>query len=277
MNLLAVDTRTEHPSIALAKGEETWVGVFPDNAKTSANIVPLCLQGLKALSLSFASLNAIVYTKGPGAFTGLRTAVSLAQGFSLARPTPTLGFSTLLTLAQNARSMGHLQERVVCALDARMQQVYWGTYHWEQDHWACLKAPSIESELASHWPRPWEDCTSSEPTLVVGNGTAVKEHQALTHLLPHSPLTWCVCEPHALALLALAQQHFAHLDTTHSANRLDPTRTGLPSPWYLRDQVAQTTKERALARETAKTQAPTSMPTTPAVVTRGQPPQTPRV
>jgi tRNA threonylcarbamoyladenosine biosynthesis protein TsaB len=257
MNFLALDTSTEHPNIALAKGDETWVGQFPDNSKTSATIVSLCLEGLEALSLSFADLHAIVYSKGPGAFTGLRTAVSIAQGFSLAWSIPTWGFSTLMTLAQNARSMGHTQQRVICALDARMQQVYWSAYRWDAHRWSCLKSPSIESEFAALWPTPWEDSSTHEPTLVVGNATAVKEQQDLGHLLPHSPLTWCVCEPSALALITLAKQHCSLAAPDDHLAQLDPIHLGLATPWYLRDQVAQTTEQRALARQA-------SLPLTPA-------------
>jgi tRNA threonylcarbamoyladenosine biosynthesis protein TsaB len=277
MNILALDTSTEHASIALAKGEETWLGRCESGTKTSATIVPLCLEGLKTLSLSLAKLDAIVYTKGPGAFTGLRTAVSLAQGFSLAHGTPTLGFSTLQCLAQTARLLGHAQERVVCALDARMQQVYWGAYQWQQNHWVCVQAPRIESESALSWPAPWGDLTSTAATLMAGNAKAVKELVARGPSFAAagagpalgmgegmgeggadmSALTGCDCEPSAQALLALAQQHFAYCPALDGPKLVDPVHLGLPSPWYLRDQVAQTTLERAAAQAASMTQTST--------------------
>jgi tRNA threonylcarbamoyladenosine biosynthesis protein TsaB len=251
MNLLAIDTSTEHPSIALAKGPEIWVDHPPRDTKTSATLIPLILKGLDALSLSFSTLDALVYTKGPGAFTGLRTAVSIAQGFSLAHSLPTVGFSTLMTLAQCAREMGHTHRRMICALDARMQQVYWSAYEWRAGRWSCLKPPSIESEQASLWPKPFEDSLDHEPALMVGNALAVKTRQPLSALMPNTPLEWCVCEPQARALLSLGRQHFSSPEPNHPLDPLDPAKLGLPAPWYLRDQVAQTTLERALARVSA--------------------------
>ncbi len=263
MNILALDTSTQHASIALRSGEASWQAELPNASKTSATIIPRCLEALEALSLSFADLHAIVYTKGPGAFTGLRTAVSVAQGFALAQSIPTLGFSTLQCLAQTARLQGHAHERVVCALDARMQQVYWGSYRWHPQQWVCHNAPQLASESASQWPQPWQDMTS--PTLIVGNALAVNAQQVPLNWGANLNLTWCFCEPSALGLLVLAQQYLASReaakigqgdDAVNASPRfkgppeppfLDPVVLGRPTPWYLRDQVAQTTLERAQA------------------------------
>jgi len=264
MNILALDTSTQHASIALRSGEASWQAELPNASKTSATIIPRCLEALEALKLSFADLHAIVYTKGPGAFTGLRTAVSVAQGFSLAQSIPTLGFSTLQCLAQTARLQGHAHERVVCALDARMQQVYWGSYRWHPQQWVCHYAPQLASESTSQWPKPWPDMTS--PTLIVGNALAINTQQVPLNWGANLNLTWCFCEPSALGLLVLAQQYLAmkeaatigqsnddanttaHFKCTPQPHGLDPVVLGLPTPWYLRDQVAQTTLERAQAR-----------------------------
>ena len=263
MNILALDTSTPHASIALQSGEASWQAELPNASKTSATLIPRCLEALRALELSFADLHAIVYTKGPGAFTGLRTAVSVAQGFSLAQSIPTLGFSTLQCLAQTARLQGHTHERVVCALDARMQQVYWGSYRWHPQQWVCHNAPQLASESASEWPQPWPDMSS--PTLIVGNAGAVNDQQVPLNWGANLNLTWCFCEPSALGLLVLAQQYFASKEAATSGqgdadintsarskgtpepHDLDPVVLGRPTPWYLRDQVAQTTLERAQA------------------------------
>ena len=78
-------------------------------------------------SISLVDLDVIAYTKGPGAFTGVRMCIGVVQGLSLAADVPTIGFSTLELLGYRASAkLKHYA--IAIALDARMGEVYWGAY-----------------------------------------------------------------------------------------------------------------------------------------------------
>jgi tRNA threonylcarbamoyladenosine biosynthesis protein TsaB len=101
-NILAIDTCTEVCSVSLYTQGETVSRFVKDVTKSSGLILPLCDEVFAQTGLSVADLDAIVYTKGPGAFTGVRMCVSVVQGMSLAFDIPTKGFSTLEVLGVGA-------------------------------------------------------------------------------------------------------------------------------------------------------------------------------
>lgn len=82
---------------------------------------------LAEAGLNLAALDAVAYGRGPGAFTGVRIAVAVAQGVAFGAELPTIGVSTLAALAHRAwRQYG--ARRVLAALDARIDEIYWGVF-----------------------------------------------------------------------------------------------------------------------------------------------------
>ena len=126
MNLLAFDTSTDTLSIAVARGPAVWQHTGPGGAQASASLVPAIVQLLAEAGLDFASLDAIAFGRGPGSFTGLRTACAVAQGLALGSGSgcgvPVLPTDTLLALAEQAR-LQHGCTQVGAGLDARMDEV----------------------------------------------------------------------------------------------------------------------------------------------------------
>lgn len=103
-------------------------------------ILPMIHQLLQQSQLPLSSLNGIIYTKGPGSFTGVRVGVSVVQGLSMAWNIPTMGVSTLMALAWQGIASTQHQSNVAAVLDARMGQIYWGEYCFAQ------QAPVIVSD-----------------------------------------------------------------------------------------------------------------------------------
>jgi len=127
MNILAIDTCTETTSVTLCVSGEKSTRVLRDVAKSSGHILKLCDEVFSEADIKLDDVNVIAYTKGPGAFTGVRMCIGVVQGLALSANISTIGFSTLELLGYRAAK--HLNcETVAVAFDARMGEVYWGIY-----------------------------------------------------------------------------------------------------------------------------------------------------
>lgn len=125
MKLLALDTATEACSAALEVDGEVHERYDVPGRGHADLLLPWTDALLRDAGLAVRDLDAIAFTRGPGGFTGVRIATSVAQGLGFAAGKPLVPLSTLAVLAATTdRSEG----RVLAALDARMGQVYWAAY-----------------------------------------------------------------------------------------------------------------------------------------------------
>jgi tRNA threonylcarbamoyladenosine biosynthesis protein TsaB len=223
MNLLAFDTSTDTLFIALQRGTALWQHQAAGGANSSAILLPSIQQGLQALGLQFADLDAIVFGRGPGSFTGLRTACAIAQGLALGAGKPLLPVDTLLAVAEEAREQHGLAD-VMAVLDARMSEVYHAGYRWAEGLWHATHALGLCAPEALQVP---------EGLSVVGNAQAAYAER----LAPQAAHR--VALPTATALLRLAPRLMADGHLVDASYAL---------PLYIRDKVALTTAEREAAR-----------------------------
>ncbi len=129
MNLLAIDTSTDIASVALRwKGEV--LHQEQSSQKTHAlRLLPMIDELLKTAEVSLTQLDAIAFGCGPGSFTGLRIACSMAKGLAYPHELGLIPVSTLGCIAYEARlQKDHEQSPVLAVLDARMQQMYWSYF-----------------------------------------------------------------------------------------------------------------------------------------------------
>ena len=127
MNILALDTCTEVASITLYSSGVKRSRKISDTVKSSGHILKLCDEVFGEADTKLNEVDFIAYTKGPGAFTGVRMCVGVVQGLSLSCNLPTLGFSTLELLGYRA-SKKFKTQKVATAIDARMGEIYWAVY-----------------------------------------------------------------------------------------------------------------------------------------------------
>ncbi len=125
--LLALDTATEACSVALLHDGKVTSHYEVIPRLHAQKLLPMIKQLLEDAGTTLAAVDAIAFGRGPGAFTGVRIAIGVVQGLAFALERPVLPVSNLAVLAQRAlREQGALQ--VAAAIDARMDEVYWGCY-----------------------------------------------------------------------------------------------------------------------------------------------------
>ncbi len=231
MNLLAFDTSTDQMSIALQRGDGAdttlWQHTAAGGALTSTHLIPEIQRLMAQAQLSFDALDAIVFGAGPGSFTGLRTACSVAQGLGFGAGVPLLPVDTLMAVAQDAWWQLGAPSRwsVMALLDARMDEMYAASYIFDSDEISIDKHYSLIS-----------------PENLVWNGVDV--------------LAGNVFAAYGVRLGAAGAQRVPALPTATALLRLAPRLlalgAGVPAeqalPTYIRDKVAQTTQERADAK-----------------------------
>lgn len=127
MKLLAFDTSTEACSAAVLVEGVVLERYELAPRRHAALILPMIEAVLAEAEIGVTQLDAVAFGRGPGAFTGVRVAIGIAQGIAFAADLPVVPVSTLAALALGAaRETGHT--RIAAALDARMGEIYWGTY-----------------------------------------------------------------------------------------------------------------------------------------------------
>ena len=137
---LVFDTSTDSLSVAVGAGgldaaplaQYSGVG----GAQASATLIPQIQTLLAHAGWRLDELDAIVFGRGPGAFTGVRTACAVAQGLAFGADVPVLPVDTLLAVAEEARwqrvqgGAADADLSVLAMLDARMDEVYSAAYQW---------------------------------------------------------------------------------------------------------------------------------------------------
>lgn len=232
LRLIAFDTSTERMAVALHTAAGTALRDEPGGAAASATLLPVVQQLLAAAGLRPADLGFVAFGRGPGAFTGLRTACAVAQGLAFGIGCPVLPVDSLLIVAEDARQQaaadGHFDVGV--AMDARMDEVYAAAYRFNGTAWTVLREPALRSlpAMAQAWSGLSLDA-------VAGSAWAAFEGRLAppaARVFPHE-------QGRAAALLRLALAAAAAGEGVDAA---------LALPLYLRDKVAQTTREREAAR-----------------------------
>ncbi|MEH3085043.1 MAG: tRNA (adenosine(37)-N6)-threonylcarbamoyltransferase complex dimerization subunit type 1 TsaB [Xylophilus ampelinus] len=256
MHFLAFDTSTDRLSVALRHGDRTQLHEGPGGPRASAALIPAIEALLRAAGIGLRDLDAIVFGRGPGSFTGLRTACAVAQGLGFGAGVPLLPVDTLLAVAEDARAR-HGCTRVLATLDARMDEVYAAGYAWRGADggpdpdagwravaWAAPGADGPGGDAGPVLARPEALALPAGWTLA-GNAFAVYPER-----MAAVAAAQVEARPAAEALLRLAPALLAAGGAVDAAAAL---------PLYVRNKVAETTAERE-AKRAAAAAAPADTP-----------------
>lgn len=122
MKILAIETSAKTVSAAVAEDGKILCAGYQDTGLThSRTLMPIVEGILKNTNLTIEDIGAIAVAVGPGSFTGIRIGVAAAKGLAFGADKPAIAVSTLAAMARNVAFCDGL---VICAMDARRQQVY---------------------------------------------------------------------------------------------------------------------------------------------------------
>jgi len=230
MIILALDTSSDACSVALLNDDVCHAEFVVEARAHTRLILPMIEQVLEKAGVELKAVDALAFGRGPGAFTGVRIATGIVQGLALAADKPVLPTSTLAAIAQQA----YLQQQathVLVAVDARMGEVYWGRYELVDD------AMQLQGEELVIAPQDAPLPDSDQQWLGAGSGW--REHAGV--LKPRFE----VCVKQINDEYLPAAEYIAQL-AAKAWHRGEAVDAELAQPVYLRNKVAQTTRERAM-------------------------------
>lgn len=223
--ILAIETSAELASCALLAGDTVLVRATPGVRSHSQSVLPMVQELLNEAGIALADCDAIAFGAGPGSFTGVRTACGVAQGLAYGARLPVLPLVTLEAMAEACRAATGASE-VLAVLDARMGEVYWAQYRFEQGGWTAVVAPALS---APHAVAP----LAAAGLQACGNGFA--EYAEAFAGKPFAQDALPGIMPHARELALLARAALAAGQGVPAAQA---------QPIYLRNKVAYTSAER---------------------------------
>ncbi|NIR42515.1 MAG: tRNA (adenosine(37)-N6)-threonylcarbamoyltransferase complex dimerization subunit type 1 TsaB [Gemmatimonadetes bacterium] len=192
---LAVETSTATGSIAIWKDGLAIETTLRIQGTHSERVLPAVDGALAATGTGPEDLTALVVGSGPGSFTGIRIAASMAKGWAMARATPLFAYPSLLAVAAGCGATGP-----VCALfDARRGQVYAAVYQVSDAGVDQLLSPGawrIEDLLVELERRDMRPIFAGEGALV--HEGAIRDAVAEARILPQH-----LAVPRAASLLWL--------------------------------------------------------------------------
>ncbi len=225
---LAMDTVFDQCSIAIldASGQVLSSHTETGKRQQTQQILPMIDAALSEAQLKLADIQALIFNRGPGAFSGIRINTAVVQGLSVAHDIPCVGVSSLQAIAQAAYQQQGLSE-VYSALDARMQQVYFGHYAVIDN---IMQAVNQDNGEDTEQLLDYDSQTALE-IAIVGNGAGLLS-------LHDSQITHADIHPDAAVIGQLGVAQFMVNGGTDAAQAL---------PKYLRNQAWKTLKEQGKA------------------------------
>jgi tRNA threonylcarbamoyladenosine biosynthesis protein TsaB len=237
---LAIETSSLHGSVALGGGADilAWRALAADR-KHAAELLPAIHELLTEAGAGPADVGVLCFSRGPGSFTGLRVAATVAQTWQSAVGSRVIAVPTLEAIARNALGCEGAPRRLAVMLDARRGQVFGAIY--TRDGNGELHAVA---DAALHEVRAWL-AGLHRPCAVLGDGLA--QHRQLVLAMGLVALPEQLWWPDARQVLAIGRQLAA---AGHFCNPADIR------PAYLRPPECEEVYEQRRAEARARRAEP---------------------
>ncbi|AHG60060.1 tRNA (adenosine(37)-N6)-threonylcarbamoyltransferase complex dimerization subunit type 1 TsaB [Buchnera aphidicola] len=175
--ILAIDTSIDYCSVAIYKKQHIYFLSEKCKKKHTSQVLPMLKKLLFQTKTTFQELNYIGFAKGPGNFTSIRIAASIAQSLSLSLKIPIISISTLLIIAEKTWRK-YKKKNVIVIMQAKKTHVYWAQYIrnqesiWIGEHTESLiKTESIKDKM-NKLEKNWT---------CVGNGSKIIEYKNISN------------------------------------------------------------------------------------------------
>jgi len=221
MNILALDTATEGCSVALYHDGKISSKAVELSRRHADLILPMIEQLLVDAKIKLTNLDFIAFGRGPGAFTGVRIAASVAQGLAFGIDCPVIPISNLAAIAQGAYRK-YQAKQVISCIDARMHEIYVASFVMQNGEMIEYTAEQVIAPSNFHFSNVQQNFT--DDWIGAGRG-----FQAYPNFLPNLKSKDINLLPHALDILELAQFAIKREEYVSAENAL---------PVYLRNNVA---------------------------------------
>ena len=227
-NILAIDTSSAWCSVALSlDGQAVQFKHEAVTAGASQLLLPWIESLLSNAKSSLKDLDAIAVGNGPGAFTGVRLGVAAVQGLAVSQNIPVVPVCSLDAIAAQLLDSVVFKSsnprRLMIAIDARMEEVYWASYDIQEG-----RLPNRIGDIRLTKP---EDLNLAGVQFLAGSALNTYSQRLPQFTGPIDP----DISISALGILKCAQQSLQ--DGVYcEVRQLEPL--------YVRDKVAFTTAER---------------------------------
>lgn len=231
-NILALDSSSDACSVALIFDNQVF-SLFELAAKShTQRLLPMVDEILQQAGCDRGALDAIAFGRGPGSFTGLRICLGVVQGLAYGLGVPVIPVSTLSAIASGYYSSSSAVQSAttLIALDARMEEIYWGLFKHEPG--SVVPVTMTEEFVMSPALVHQHEIIRQLEQPVVGIGSGW--HYPDLQLLPSSSIQMDVY-PHAQDIARIAQVMMARGETQSAFDA---------QPVYLRDEVSWKKRQR---------------------------------
>ena len=218
MKMLAINSSDNLLSVALKVNQDVIFEECEVDRNHNQLVLILIDKLLAKAEIRLNQISVISFGEGPGSFTGLRIAAGVAQGIAYGLNIPVVPVSCMAAIAEKQKS-----SRIIVAVDAKRNRIYWGIYTRESLPVVSLKGKEQLTDLSklSVDGEGWYGAGSGWDLY----GETLSEHVGL------SLLGWRANQrPHAREIAILGAHHYQHvgglLPTFAIPKYLDPYFSG---------------------------------------------------
>ncbi|GAB1258160.1 tRNA (adenosine(37)-N6)-threonylcarbamoyltransferase complex dimerization subunit type 1 TsaB [Aurantivibrio plasticivorans] len=239
--LLAIDTSSSACSVAVRNYNQIVDEFILAPQDHIRRLLSMIDRLLVSSGLHVGALDGIIFSAGPGSFTGLRICLGTVQGLAFGSDIPVIPISTMLACAQTGVRTKNIaaQSLVVPCFDARMGEVYWSTFENQQNQTLLRQDSDKVTSMGAVIVRVEQliETGSFQQVHLIGDGWGLLDDEALSSLnRKHENLTIdAAVYPQARDLLILAEEYLKYNE---------PVSALEAEPHYVRNEVSWKKREK---------------------------------
>lgn len=235
-NILLLDCASEPCGVLVsAINNDIRINFYESFSANTAceKIIPIIDNLLILANTNINQINLIVWNQGPGSFTSIRISSAIIQGLALAHNLKVMGINACeFLLAQiNIKNINE-GENILCAINARANEIYWAVYIKETNHISNIKPLAVDKpDIIKNY------CEKNSLKINFGIGNAFTSYRQLLNLVSGE----IIINHQELLIGVLERVILQNNNFVEDVNNLLPI--------YIRDDVAQKTNAQKVWQE----------------------------